>query len=377
MAMMESAPGPRTLVDGRAYLYFAGTGYLGLQNHPDVLRAAAEGATAYGMGSATTRAWFGTIPPVRRVERLAAQWYGLDDALYYASGFLGGFLLAALLREECDRVYCDELAHFSLLEAVRLMGRPAETFRHADPDDLARLLRTDPARGARPLVVTDGVFSVAGTIAPLAEYVALLQPCRGAAILVDDAHALGVLGAHGRGTLEHAGLWSSDVNSWHAGDAAGVRLFAVATLSKALGGFGGILPGSQALIDRLKATSPYFAGASGPPSPVAAGTAKALEIAASQPELRARLAANVARLRSGLRGLGLNVPDSPVPIVALSLGGAAKMQQMQRALADRGILVAYSKGYSGTLPEGCLRLAVFATHTPAMIDELLAALALL
>ena len=143
------------------------------------------------------------------------------------------------------------------------------------------------------------------------------------------------------------------------------------TLSKAVGGFGGIIPGSREFIRRLKLRSPYFGGASAPPAPVAAATAKAIELIMADPSMRTRLWANARRLKDGLGGLGFDVDDSPVPVACLVLGNAENMQRIQRELMQRGIAVAYMAAYSGLGPEGALRIAVFATHTPAMISRLL------
>ncbi len=199
------------------------------------------------------------------------------------------------------------------------------------------------------------------------------MPATGAVLLVDDAHGFGVLGENGRGTLEHAGLARRGFNQEPASRSP--ALWACGTLSKALGGFGGILPGSRALIERIKRGTPYGAAASGPPVPVAAASARALEIASEHPELRERLRENAAHLKSGLRRMGLQVHDSPVPIAAIAFDTAERMRQVQAALAGRGVWIAYLPAYSGVGPQGVLRIAVFATHTTAMIDRLLEELA--
>jgi glycine C-acetyltransferase/8-amino-7-oxononanoate synthase len=372
---MQSPPGPQTVIDGRCYLYFGGTGYLGLQGHPAVAQAACAAMQQYGIGSATTRAWFGDMPPTRDVERLAARFFAAEDAFYFASGYLGSQILLEFLAESFEVALVDQRCHFSVRDAVRRTGRPVFEFGHRDADDLQRALRQHVPAGGRPLVASDGVFSVLGTIAPVADYCRVLGNYPGALLLLDDAHGVGVLGAEGRGTLEHAGLGPTEVNT--LGPRVGDRpaLLLVATLSKALGGFGGITAGSREFIARLKAKSHFFAGASQPPVPAAAASAQALQLVMDDPGLRARLRENVRHLKHGLQRLGLAVDDTPVPIVCLTLGDGANMQRIQRGLADRGILVAYAGGYSGVAAGGALRLAVFANHTPALIDQLLSALA--
>ena len=138
-----------------------------------------------------------------------------------------------------------------------------------------------------------------------------------------------------------------------------------------MGGFGGVIPGSREFIDRIKSQSPYFGGASAPPAPIAAATARALELVVAQPELRARLWSNARKLKDGLRRMGFDVDDTPVPIVCLVIDTAENMQRIQRELMARSIAIAYMAAYSGLGPEGGLRLAVFATHTEAMIQRLL------
>ncbi len=378
MPVMQSPPGAETVIDGRRYLYFAGTAYLGLQGHPEVIRAACEATQRFGIGSATNRAWFGSTPPLLEVERRAAELFAAEDAFYYVSGYVGHHILLAALAERFEAIFLDELAHYSAREATRLSGRRVHSFRHRDAAELAHCLRANLRAGERPLVVSDGVFPVLGTIAPVAEYYEILRGYPGSALSIDDAHGLAVLGPNGRGTFEHTGLIERGVNGIPA---TGRRrndspaLFLCGTLSKAVGGFGGIIPGSQEFVGQLKAASHYYDGASAVPVPAAAGTARALELLLAEPGLRMRLWENVAAVKQGLRRLGLEAGDSPVPIVCLTIGTAQAMQRIQQELMHRGIVIAYAGRYSGVGEAGALRLAVFATHTAAMIEQLLETLA--
>ncbi|HUT09429.1 MAG TPA: pyridoxal phosphate-dependent aminotransferase family protein [Thermoguttaceae bacterium] len=374
MPLMQSPPGAYTVIDGRRYLYFAGTGYLGLQGHPEVIRAACEATQQYGIGSANSRTAFGNLPPTLDVEHEAAAMLGVEDAFYFASGYVGNHILTLMLQDRFDAVFVDELSHYSVFEAARLSGRPVFRFRHCDPEHLAESLEIHLEPGQRPLVAGDGVFAARGTIAPVAQYEAVLAEYPGAMLCLDDAHGLGVLGMEGRGTFEHAGLFDRGVNGYpdvSADSSDGPRLFLCGTLSKAIGGHGGVISGSGDFIARLKSTSPYYGGASAPPVPAAAATARALEIVRTHPELRTRLWKNAEALKGGLCRMGLQADDTPVPIVCLTLGDAENMQRIQRELMQRGIVIAYMAAYSGLGPEGALRLAVFATHTEEMIGQLL------
>ena len=407
MPVMQSPPGAETVIDGRRYLYFAGTGYLGLQGHAAVIRAACEATERYGIGSATSRSGVGDTPPVLAVEREAAALFGTDDSFYFVSGYVGNHILILLLEGSFDAVFVDELSHYCVFEAARLSGRPVFPFRHRDADALGESLKKNLEPGRRPLVTSDGVFAGLGRIAPVAEYRDVLRNYPGAIVCLDDAHAVGVLGAGGRGTYEHAGLMTPRVNSeewrvesgessvesresrvesrvwrvesreWRVesgeGSQAGgePRLCFCGTLSKAVGGFGGIIPGSRPFIDRLRAESHYYDGASALPVPAAAATARALELIQNDPGMRTRLWKNVQRVKSGLRRLGLETDDTPVPIVCLRVGSAENMRRIARGLAARDVFVAYRAAYAGLPPEGALRLAVFSTHTDEMIERLL------
>jgi len=371
---MQSPPGAETVIDGRPYLYFAGTGYLGLQGRPEVIRAACEATRQYGIGSATSRAGFGDTPPTLSVERQAARLFGCEDSFYFVSGYVGNHILVSAFQDRFDAVFVDEFSHYSVVEAARVSGRPVLNFGHRDPASLGESLRSSLKRGDRPLVMSDGVFAALGHIAPVAEYTAVLRNYPGAMLLIDDAHAVGVLGASGRGTYEHAGLLGQAGAEGCGTAALGCpvpQLWFCGTLSKAIGGFGGITAGTREWIAQLKRSSHFFDGASAPPIPAAAATARALELVIADPGMRRRLWENVSLLKTGLRRLGLDVEDTPVPIVCLAIGSGDAMRHIQSQLAQRGIMIAYMPSYSGLGPEGALRLAVFATHTEAMIRQLL------
>jgi 8-amino-7-oxononanoate synthase len=365
VSLMESAPGPETVIDGIRYLYFGGTSYLGLAGHPEVIEAGCAALRDFGVHSATSRARFGTTPPVLAVERRAAEYFGAQDAFYFGSGYMANHIMVAALAAEVEMVLVDESAHYCVREAARLAGVPVATFQPRDADDLGRL-----ARGRqRVLVLADAVGSSSGLLTPVADYLRVLEACEQATLLLDDAHGFGVLGEHGRGWFDELGLWER-VNRQAAGP--GVRLHVCGTLAKALGGFGGIIPGTREFVARARTASHYFDGASAPASPVAGATAKALEIVAREPQRRVRLRENALLLRERLRTLGLPVPPGTTANLGVSVGDAANMRRIHEALKARHIMLPYVGTYAGIPPEGVLRFAVFATHTPAQIDQLIA-----
>ena len=229
MHVLQSPPDAVVQIDGREYLYFVGTGYLGLQNHPEVIRAACLATERYGIHPATNRAGFGNCPPLLEAERRAAELYNAPAAYYFATGYAGNAILLAAVEDRFDLLLADEMSHYSVLDAARQSGRPLVMFHHRDAGDLDAVMKQNLSPGGRPLLLTDGVFAVRGTIAPLDEYRAVLSGYPGAGMLIDDAHALGILGPNGRGTLEHFGLWQN-YSPLPLGEGPGVRAALISPL---------------------------------------------------------------------------------------------------------------------------------------------------
>lgn len=353
----QSPVGPRVWIDGRERDYFSGTGYLSLQNHPAVLQAAVDCIRRYGMSTATSRGGYGEHPVYDELDRAINRFFGSERNLYYASGYLGAGLLAQGLRERYERVFVDEGSHFSVFDAARASGCPVHAFRHLDPADLAAQLRAELRPGERPLALSDGLFPISGEIAPANELLAAIEAFDGL-LGLDDAHAAGVLGAQGRGTLEYCRVTSP-------------RCYASATLSKALGGFGGVVCGAAEQIDELERLSRVYTAASPPSLPVAAAAAAALRIADQEPERRLRLWANVRQARAGLRALAWpDLIESSAPIVCLGARPGLDLARIKDALFERGICVAHVTKYSSTPPGGALRVAISAGHTAEQIDHL-------
>ncbi len=363
---MQSPVGPRVVINGRERDYFAGCSYLGLQSHPALIQAAVAAVQRYGLGTATSRGGYGEHPLYAAVEAAAARFFGTEAALYYVSAYLGNTILLQALRPDYERVFVDEAAHFSVWDGVRAAGAPAVAFHHLDADDLARQLRNHLQPGERPLVISDGVFPVSGEIAPVPEYLSVLGSYAGALLCLDDAHATGVLGATGRGTLAY----------WQEQDPAGchipanVRVYSAHTLSKALGSHGGVIAGEAALIERLRRDAAAFGATSPSPLPAAAAAAVALELTQGTSPLRQALRANVAHARAGLRSLGWDLADTPVPIICLAGRPDLDLAAIQAGLFARDICVAHVTRYSSTPPGGALRVAIFATHSAEQIDRL-------
>ena len=360
MHVMESAPGARTVIDGKEVDYFCGCGYLGFQGRRELVEAACQATVKYGLGSATSRRGYGNNQALLDVEKNAARFFGTEEALYYASGYLGNAILLRGLSDDYDVILIDRESHYSVFDGAAITGKPIVSFAHMDADDLRIQLGKHVGPGQKPLVVSDGVFPISGEIAPIPDYIRVLESYDSFLICVDDAHATGVIGERGCGCFEYH----------HLSDA---RLFSCGTLSKALGGYGGIIAGDAALRQRLIDRSRVTLAASAPPTPAAAASAKALEILHDQPELRTRLWANVAYAKKGLRTLGFSIEDTPVPIICLSSSQAC-LETLPERLLSRGIVIspwyAGGKSYSSAPQGGAVRVAIFATHCREQIDRL-------
>jgi 8-amino-7-oxononanoate synthase len=349
-------------VDGRAVVGFCGNDYLGLADHPRVVAAFRRAAELYGVGSTAAHLVCGHTRAHHALEEALADFVGRPRALLFSTGYMANLGVVSALAGRGWTVLEDRLDHASLLDAARLAGAQLRRYAHADAQALAaRLADCD---GARTLVATDGVFSMDGDLAPLPQLAGAARG-RGAALVVDDAHGLGVLGARGRGCLEHFALDCDDVP------------VLVGTLGKALGTFGAFVAGSDALIETLIQSARTYLYTTAPPPAIAAATQAALALVDEEPWRRAELRALVQRFRSGAAALALPLLPSSTPIQPLLLGDAARALAASEALLERGFLVTAIR--PPTVPGGGarLRIALSARHGAADVDRLLEALAAL
>ena len=348
----------RITIDGKRYLNFFGAGYLALSGLPEIRRAVSR-ALEQGVPFAQhLPPAHGALDPIfDAVERAAAVTCGTESSVYFASGYLIGSVGLAGLAGAFDLIALDESAHYSLRDAAKLCGVPTFTFAHCDVESLSDELKRKVVPGQRPLVVTDGVFPTSGEVAPLAEYAAILEPHRGR-LFVDESHAFGVVGANGRGAIEHCGVEPLATSG--------------ATLSKAFCAQGAVMGCSAATAARLRAIPPIGAACAGSPLSAVAASAS-LAYVSSHPELRSQLREMTDYLRLRLRSLALEIIDSPAPIVSFQWGTRTDMQALQRRAFERGIYIHYST-YIGAGPEGTIRCAVFRDHSREDIDTLVEAL---
>ncbi|MYA54640.1 MAG: 8-amino-7-oxononanoate synthase [Dehalococcoidia bacterium] len=344
-------------IDGRELLNLTSNNYLGLAADPRVVEASAAAARAYGASVSASRLLCGSTPLHEELETRLAALKNQEAALLYSSGYLANLGVLTALARPGDAIFSDALNHASIIDGCRLSGAGTTIYRHCDAGHLAELLASTPAR--RRLIVSETVFSMDGDIAPLPALVELAR-AHDAVLVLDEAHATGVLGPNGEGALAALGL-----------DSEGIIL--VGTLSKALASAGGFVAADATVIDYLVNRSrPFIFNTALPPASVGAALA-ALDIVAAEPERRVRLDALATRLRDGLLAAGYPPSDSETAIVPLLLGSAGAALALERRLRDAGILSRAIR--PPTVPEGTARIRfnLIATHTPDDVDRVLAA----
>jgi 8-amino-7-oxononanoate synthase len=346
---VEGAQGPRIVLDGAEVLLLCSNNYLGLAEHPRVREAAAEAAMRWGAGAGASRLVSGNMAPHRRLEERLADFKRAQSALLFGSGYLANTGTIAALTGRGEVVFSDELNHASIIDGCRLSRAESFVYRHGDAEHLAWGLRRAGDRAS--LVVTDGVFSMDGDIAPLIELLGVARRHR-SRLLVDEAHATGAVGPVGRGSVADAGL-SSEVD-----------VVVVGTLGKALGSYGAYVCASAGVIELLvNAARPFiFSTAPAPPSVGAASAA--LELLASEPGRVEQLRRNADAMRSELRAAGLDPGPSRTQILPIIVGDAVAAAELCERALERGAFAQAIR--PPTVPEGTsrLRLTVMATHTP-------------
>jgi glycine C-acetyltransferase len=357
---LESPQGARVRMNGRDILMLSSNNYLGLADHPRVLAAMKEGIDTHGSGTASVRFICGTTDLHRELERRIAAFLGREAALTYLSCWDANVGLIPCLLTDQDAVFSDALNHASIIDAIRLCKAKRNIYPHRDMAALERML-TENAEARLKMIVTDGVFSMEGDLAPLPEICDLAERY-GAFVVVDDSHATGVLGERGRGTPEHFGL--------------GNRVDVVtSTMGKTLSGAcGGFIAGRQAVIDYLIQMSRPSLFSNALPPAVLCGAMAAMEILQEEPERLTKLRENARYYRAGIAALGFHVVEGLTPIVPVIVKETPLAIQMSRALFEEEGVFVSGFGYP-VVPEGeaRLRCQVSAAHETADLDRALAA----
>lgn len=359
LRQIESAIGPSIVVDGHHLILCCSNDYLGLANDPRLKSAACAASERWGTGSGASRLIAGTLTPHSQLERQIADWKKTEAALLFNSGYQANVGVLQALLNSGDIVYSDALNHASLIDGCRLSRATVRVYRHGDAAHLAELLHNDAKQGGKRLIVSDSVFSMDADEAPLAALCDLAKRYR-AWLMLDEAHATGLLGDEGAGLAADLGL-SQQVHI-HMG-----------TLGKALGSFGAYIAGSQQLIDLLINRARSFIFTTALPPALAATASAAIDIVRSDSDLRRRALERGAQLRQLLQQQGNKVLPGRVPIVPVLVGQDQATMTLAQTLYKRGVFAVGIR--PPTVPEGSarIRLAVSAAHTPAQIQAIAAA----
>jgi 8-amino-7-oxononanoate synthase len=362
--VVESACGPRIVIDGREVVCLCGNDYLGLANDPAVKAAAIEAVGAFGVGAGASRLISGTSRLHVELERRLAAFKQCPSALVVSTGYMANLAAVHALAGEKDLILCDKLNHASIIDACLSSGARVRTYSHCDPLRLKSLLDRHRSGHRRCLIVTDSLFSMDGDLAPLREIVEL-KKAHDAQLLVDEAHATGVLGEHGRGAAELLGVE-------HEVDVV------VGTLSKAIGAMGGFIAGPGAMIETIRNTGRAFIYTTALPPAICAAAIKSLELIELEPRRRARLLEMSRRVRERLVELGIGLRSAsanPTQIIPIIVGEAGRAVEVSRRLLESGFLVPAIR--PPTVPKGTsrLRVSLSAAHDEVDLDRFAVALA--
>jgi 8-amino-7-oxononanoate synthase len=348
--------GAEVTIQGRRFIMLGSNNYLGLTNDPRVKEVARDAIRVYGVGCTGSRLLNGTLDIHLKLEEELARFMDKPAAIAFATGFQTNLGAISSLVGRYDVVISDRRNHASIFDGCRLAFGKTIKYNHDDMDDLARVLRGVPPDTGK-LVVTDGVFSMEGTIAKLKEAVALSRE-HGARLMVDEAHGVGVLGEKGRGACEHLGvLKETDL--------------IMGTFSKSLASIGGFLAGEEDVIFWIKHQARAMVFSAALPPAASATVLKCLEIIRTEPERRVQLMANAKRMKEGLAGLGYDVGNTETPVVPVVVGDDGVCFQLWKSLFERGVFT--NPVVSPATPPGraLLRVSCMATHTPVVLDRAL------
>ncbi|CAF1740404.1 MULTISPECIES: glycine C-acetyltransferase [Bacillus] len=353
---LESMQGPSVTVNHQKVIQLSSNNYLGFTSHPRLINAAQEAVQQYGAGTGSVRTIAGTFTMHQELEKKLAAFKKTEAALVFQSGFTTNQgVLSSILSKE-DIVISDELNHASIIDGIRLTKADKKVYQHVNMSDLERVLRKSMNYRMR-LIVTDGVFSMDGNIAPLPDIVELAEKYD-AFVMVDDAHASGVLGENGRGTVNHFGL-------------DGRVHIQVGTLSKAIGVLGGYAAGSKVLIDYLRHKGrPFLFSTSHPPA-VTAACMEAIDVLLEEPEHMKRLWENTAYFKAMLVKMGLTLTESQTPILPILIGDEGVAKQFSDQLLSHGVFAQSIVFPTVAKGKARIRTIITAEHTKDELDQAL------
>lgn len=362
--VLESPQSVDPVIDGKKVLSFCSNDYLGLANHPDVIKCFKQAADQYGVGSGSAHLVSGHSTEHHALEEELADFIGTERALLFSTGYMANLGVVSALCDRHSEIYEDKLNHASLLDAALLSRAKRSRFSHLDMKNLEERLSESGSSNkttTNKFIISDGVFSMDGDLAPLDKLVNLAEN-NNASLMIDDAHGIGVLGKKGKGIIEHFELKNKQVP------------ILVGTLGKAFGTSGAFVAGSEALIEALIQKSRSYIFTTAMPAAVSAATRKSLQIVEKESWRREKLQSLISQFRKGVRELGFELIDSVTPIQPLIIGSSEKALALSKKLLEKNILISAIR--PPTVPEGTARLRVTfsAMHTEKHVEKLLTAL---
>jgi 8-amino-7-oxononanoate synthase len=356
---VDGPQGPWLWVDGRRVLGLCSNNYLGLAGHPALLLAAREAFEREGVGSGASRHISGNMRGHRQVERALADFVGQPASVLFSSGYSCNVGVVQALADASDVVFSDRLNHASLIDGVRLSRAQVVIYEHANAEDLERKLKVHRAQGRAALVLTESLFSMDGDVPPLREIAALAKQFE-AGLVVDEAHAIGVMGPEGRGLCQQLGVLPD---------------ITVGTLGKAFGAQGAFAAADEQTVELIRNRARSYIFSTAPAPALAAVTVAALRLVRDADGLRETLRGHSRRLRAGLRALDYRVPEGDGPIIPVMVGESGPTMDLSRALFERGIFVHGVRPPTVPAGTGRLRVVPMASHCDADIGQALAAFA--
>lgn len=359
LKVVEEENAERVVIDGRELVNLSSNNYLGLASHPRLREAAKEAIDRYGSSATASRLIVGSMELHRRLEEKLAAFKETEKALLFSTGYMANVGTIAAIAGRGDVVFSDRLNHASIVDGILLSRAEWKRYPHRDMESLKKLLGKHRGQ-RRGLIITDSVFSMDGDIAPLPELVNLAREHK-CLVMVDEAHATGVLGERGRGAIEH----------FHLKGQIDIQM---GTLSKALGGFGGFIAGSRELIDYLINKSRAFIYTTAPPPAVTAAGLAALQLADEEPERRERLWEKVRFFRESLKSLDFRTGDSQTQIIPILIGDNQLTMTFSQRLFQEGVYIPGIRPPSVPQGQGRLRVSLMATHTRPDLERALRAL---
>ena len=355
MITLNSGVGNYVTLKNIQYSYFAGNNYLGLANHPEIVKTVIHSLEKYGVNFSASRQTTGTSDLHLELEKLLAEFKNQQDAIVFATGYMGNKLLLHALKDDYTAIFADSQAHPSILDGIPKDISHVNFYDHCSPNHLENLLKN--SKNFRPLIITDGLFALTGEIAPLDRIYALAEKYN-AIVIVDDAHATGVLGKNGRGTPEHFGL-----------DGA-ANLFQSETMSKALGSYGGFISAKKEIIHEIRSKSKFYGASTSLPPPIVAAGCASLRFIKQHPDLRDKLKENARSVRSGVMGMDFSTTDEITPIIPVFFKEAHSAKSLSEFLEENQIIAPYID-YPVKTDKFIVRITVSATHTKDQIEHLL------